>query len=42
LFALKSIIDAKETSALKIELLTKKLYNTLWAKNIPQIYNDYF
>jgi DNA primase len=29
LFALKSIIDAKETSALKIELLTKKLYNTL-------------
>ena len=29
LFVLKSIIDAHETSALKIELLTKKLYNTL-------------
>jgi hypothetical protein len=29
LFVLKSILDAQETSALKIELLTKKIYNKL-------------
>jgi hypothetical protein len=38
----KSILDARESSALKIELLAKKLYNTLWAKTTVQTYNDYF
>jgi hypothetical protein len=41
LFVLKSILDARETSRLKIELKKKRL-NTIWQKTIQENYNSYF
>jgi hypothetical protein len=39
---LKSILEAKQTSRLKIELLKKKLNTNLWTKNTQENYSSCF
>jgi hypothetical protein len=43
LFVLKAILQAKQSSRLKIELMKKRIHNWLWQqKNTVPIYKNYF